>query len=60
MLLPRLPTLPNSRIGELLPHYWISADYSFPSWEGQVITSIRLQTEHPDKGEGEEPQAQER
>jgi hypothetical protein len=30
--LTRLPTLPNSRIGELLPHHWISADYSLPSW----------------------------
>jgi hypothetical protein len=52
--LTRLPMLPNSRIGELLPHHWISADYSLPSWEGQV------QTDHPDKDEGEESQAQER
>ncbi|MDM0072576.1 hypothetical protein [Variovorax sp. J31P207] len=36
-----VPTLPNSRIGEWLPHHWISADYSLSSWEGQV------QTEHP-------------
>ena len=50
----------TSTIGELLPHHWISADYSLPSWEGQVIISIRLQIEHPDKDEGEEPQAQER
>jgi hypothetical protein len=52
--LTRLPTLPNSRIGELLPHHWISADYSLPSWSGQV------QTELPAKGEGDEHQAQER
>ena len=52
--LDRLPTLSNSRIRELLPHHWISADYSMPSWEGQV------QTEHPAKDEGGEPQAQER
>jgi hypothetical protein len=52
--LTRLPMLPNSRIGELLPHHWILADYSLPSWEGQV------QTEHPDKDEGDEPQTQER
>lgn len=52
--LTRLPMLPNSRIGELLPHHWISSDYSLPSWEGQV------QTEHPDKDECDKPQAQER
>lgn len=46
--------LPNSRIGELLPQYWISADCSLPSWEGQV------QTEFPAKEEGEEHQAHER
>lgn len=46
------PALPNSRIGKLLPHHWISADYSLPSWEGQ--------TEHPGKAKGEEQQAQER
>ncbi len=39
---------------ELLPHHWLSADYSLPSWEGQV------HAEHPDKEEGDEPQAQER
>ncbi len=50
----RLPMLPNSRIGELLSHHWISADYSLPSWEGQV------QTELPGKDEGDESQAQER
>ncbi|AMP05769.1 hypothetical protein CPter291_3490 [Collimonas pratensis] len=49
-----LPTLLNSRIGELLPHHWISADYFLPSWEGQV------QTEHPGKDEGDEHQTQER
>jgi hypothetical protein len=52
--LTRLPMLPNSRIGELLPHHWISADYSLSSWEGQV------QTERRAKDEGDEPQAQER
>jgi hypothetical protein len=44
----------NSRIVELLPHHWTSADYSLQSWEGQV------QTEHPGKDEGDEHQAQER
>jgi hypothetical protein len=44
----------HSRVRELLPHHRISADYSLPSWEGQV------QTELPGKGEGEEQQAQER
>jgi hypothetical protein len=39
---------------ELLPHQWISADYSLPSWERQV------QTELSAKDEGEEQQAQER
>ena len=53
-VLTRLPMLPNSRIGELLPHHWISADYSLPSWEGQV------QTELLGKEEGEEQQAQKR
>jgi hypothetical protein len=47
-------TLPDSRSGEWLPHSCISADYSLPSWEGQV------QTEHPAKAEGEEREAQER
>lgn len=47
--LTRLPKLPNSRIGEFLPYHWISADYSLPSWEGQI------QTEHPGKDEGGEP-----
>jgi hypothetical protein len=37
-----------------LPHNWISADYSLPSWEGQV------QSQHPAKAEGEEREAQER
>jgi len=46
--LTRLPKLLNSRIAELLPHHWISADYSLPSWEGQV------QTELLGKDEGEE------
>jgi hypothetical protein len=49
----RLPTLPNSRIGEWLPHHWISTDYSLPSREGQV------QTELPAKNESDEDQAQE-
>ncbi len=49
-----MPMLPNSRIGEWLPHHRILADYSLPSWEGQV------QTELPGKDEGDEPQAQER
>jgi hypothetical protein len=53
-ILERPPTLPISGIGKLLPHHRISADYSLPSWEGQV------QTEHPAKGEGDEHQAQER
>jgi hypothetical protein len=53
-VLQRLPTQRDSAIGELLPHRWISADYSLPSWEGQV------QTELPAKDEGEEQQAQER
>ncbi|MEB0012061.1 hypothetical protein QN379_19910 [Glaciimonas sp. Gout2] len=52
--LTRLPMLTNSRIGELLPHHWISADYSLPSWPGQV------QTKHPAKDEGDEAQAKER
>jgi hypothetical protein len=51
--LTRLPTLPISRTGELLPHHWVSVDYSLPSWEGQV------QTELPGKDEGDEQQAQE-
>ena len=51
--LTRLRIPPNSRIGELLLHHWISADYSSPSWEDQV------QTEHPGKDEGGEHQAQE-
>jgi len=46
--------MPNSRIGELLPHHWISADYSLPSWESQI------QTELPSKDEGEEHYAQKR
>lgn len=48
------PTLPNSRIGELLPHHRISADYSLPSWYVQV------QTELPGKDEGDESQGQNR
>lgn len=41
-----------SRIEELLPHHWISADYPLTSLVGQV------QAEHPGKGEGDEHQAQ--
>ena len=48
-----LPTLPDSRIGQFLPHYWVSADYSLPLWERQV------QTEPPGKDEGDQHQAQE-
>jgi hypothetical protein len=51
--LGRVPTLSNSRIGEWLPHNWISAHHSLPSWEGQV------QTEHLAKAEGEEREGQE-
>jgi hypothetical protein len=36
----RLPTLPNRRIGDLPQHHWISANYSLPSWQGQVQTKF--------------------
>lgn len=51
--LTRLPTLPSRRIGELLPHHWVSVDYSLPSCKGQVQTKL------PGKDEGDEQQAQE-
>lgn len=50
----RLPMLPISRIGELLPHRVYRPTILWPSWEGQV------QTKHPAEDEGEEPQPQER
>ncbi len=52
--LTRSPVCPFSRIGQFMPYRRILAAPPWPSWEAQV------QTEHPDKDEGEKRESEER